>query len=47
MSFFFFLSYKIGKQEGGTGPVLGGWYQWDGGRGGKMVKEGKYGADTV
>jgi hypothetical protein len=26
-----FFFYKIGKQEGGTGPAwLGGWQQWEG-----------------
>jgi hypothetical protein len=29
MSFFFFF-YKIREQEGGTGPVWRGWYQWEG-----------------
>jgi hypothetical protein len=43
MSIFFFC--KIGEQEDGTGPVLGGWYHWEAGGGGESV-EGEYGANT-
>jgi hypothetical protein len=44
------LFYKIGEQEGETGPVCGwdlGWYQWERGECGEIVKEGEYGANTV
>jgi hypothetical protein len=41
MSFFFSFLYKIGGQEGITGPI------WKRGRSEKMVKEGEYDANTV
>jgi hypothetical protein len=44
--FFFFFSYTK-EQESKTGPAWRGWYQWEGVRGGEMVKKGKCGANTV
>jgi hypothetical protein len=46
MSFFSFF-YKIGEQEGWTGPSWGGWYQWERGGGGERVWEGEDSANTV
>jgi hypothetical protein len=38
---FSFFFYKIGEQEGGTGPVDGGWrYHWEGKCWGKGVEGG-------
>jgi hypothetical protein len=34
-------------QEGWTGPAWGDWYGWEEEGGGEMVKEGKYGTNTV
>jgi hypothetical protein len=45
MSFFFF--YKIGEQEERTGPVRGGWYQWEGGGCGERVWDGECDANTA
>jgi hypothetical protein len=46
--FLLLFLYKIGEQEGGTGPAWDrGWYQWEGEGFGEMVKESEYGAYTV
>jgi hypothetical protein len=39
--------YKIGEQEGRTGPAWDGWYQWEGGGGGERVWKCEYSANTV
>jgi hypothetical protein len=39
--------YKIREQEGKTGPAWGDWYQFEGGRGGEMVKVDEYSANTL
>jgi hypothetical protein len=43
----FFFFYKIKEQGGQNRSCLGGWYQWEGGGCGEMVKEDKYGTNTV
>jgi hypothetical protein len=43
----FFFFYKIGEQEGRTGPVWRDWYQWEGGGSGERVWEGEFSADCA
>jgi hypothetical protein len=37
-----FFLYQIREQEGRIWGGGGSWYQWEGGGGGEMVKEGEY-----
>jgi hypothetical protein len=47
VSFFFFF-YKIGEQEGGTGPSQdGGCYQWERGGGGERGYKGEYSTKSL
>jgi hypothetical protein len=44
----FFSFYKIGEQNGGTGPAWGGgWLPWVGAGGGERVWQGEYSTNTV
>jgi hypothetical protein len=43
----FYFFYKIREQEGRTGPVWEGWYQWEEERGEERMWEGEYVATTV
>jgi hypothetical protein len=45
MSFFFLFFFS--EQEGRTGPVCGGWFQWERGGGGERVWEDEYTVITV
>jgi hypothetical protein len=41
------LLYKIEEQKCITYPAWKGWYWWEVGGCGEIVKEGEYGANTV
>jgi hypothetical protein len=45
--FFTYFFYKIGEQEGGTGPAWRAWHQWEGRGSGERVWESEYSTNTV
>jgi hypothetical protein len=43
----FFLFYKIGEQEGRTGPAWEGWYQWEEEEDGERAWKGEYDTNSI